>query len=102
MSTESKCPFNHTAPTTGATNRDWWPKQLKVELLHQHSSKSNPMGEDFNYAQEFKGLDLAAVVAGSSASRRSTVGRTTSASTRRAGCFGRSSRSTAARSRGPT
>ena len=41
--------------------RDWWPNQLKIEILHQHSSKSNPMGEDFNYAKEFKSLDLAAV-----------------------------------------
>ena len=45
----------------GASNRDWWPSQLKIEILHQHSSKSNPMGEDFNYAKEFKSLDLAAV-----------------------------------------
>ena len=59
MSAESKCPFNHSA--TGTTNTDWWPKQLKVELLHQHSSKSNPMGEDFDYAREFKSLDLAAL-----------------------------------------
>jgi catalase-peroxidase len=62
MSSETKCPFNHQAPSTaGATNRDWWPKQLKVELLHQHSSKSDPMGADFNYAKEFKSLDLTAV-----------------------------------------
>ena len=45
----------------GATNRDWWPNQLKLDILHQHSSKSNPMGEGFNYASEFKSLDLAAV-----------------------------------------
>ena len=45
----------------GTSNRDWWPNQLKIEILHQHSSKSNPMGEDFNYAKEFKSLDLAAV-----------------------------------------
>jgi catalase-peroxidase len=45
----------------GTTNRDWWPNHLKVELLHQHSEKSDPMGEDFNYAEEFKSLDLAAV-----------------------------------------
>eukprot|EP01031_Cornospumella_fuschlensis_P017962 gene17962-21981_t len=56
----SKCPFNH-APSTGTTNRDWWPKHLKVDLLHQHSAKSNPMGGDFNYAEEFKSLDLAAL-----------------------------------------
>lgn len=43
------------------SNRDWWPNHLKLEILHQHSSKSNPMGEDFNYAKEFKSLDLAAV-----------------------------------------
>ncbi|KKG08260.1 catalase/peroxidase HPI [Methanosarcina sp. 2.H.A.1B.4] len=43
------------------SNRDWWPNQLKLEILHQHSSRSNPMGEDFNYAKEFKSLDLAAV-----------------------------------------
>jgi catalase-peroxidase len=60
MSTESKCPFHHTAGG-GTSNRDWWPDQLKLELLHQHSSKSNPMGEDFNYAKEFNSLDLAAV-----------------------------------------
>jgi catalase-peroxidase len=60
MSTEAKCPFHQTAGG-GTSNRDWWPKQLKVELLQQHSSKSNPMGEDFHYAEEFKSLDLAAV-----------------------------------------
>ncbi|HEY2826417.1 MAG TPA: catalase/peroxidase HPI [Pirellulales bacterium] len=60
MSTEAKCPFHHVAGG-GTSNRDWWPNQLKLELLSQHSSKSNPMGEDFNYAKEFKSLDLAAV-----------------------------------------
>ena len=60
MSTEAKCPFHHAAGG-GTSNRDWWPNELKLELLHQHSSKSNPMGEDFNYAEEFKSLDLAAV-----------------------------------------
>jgi catalase-peroxidase len=45
----------------GMTNRDWWPNQLRLDILHQHSSKSNPMGEDFNYAEEFKSLDLASV-----------------------------------------
>jgi catalase-peroxidase len=45
----------------GTSNLDWWPNRLRLEILHQHSSKSNPMGEDFNYAQEFKSLDLAAV-----------------------------------------
>jgi catalase-peroxidase len=45
----------------GALNRDWWPNQLRLEILHQHSSKSNPMGKEFNYAREFNSLDLAAV-----------------------------------------
>jgi catalase-peroxidase len=49
------------APGGGTSNREWWPNQLRIEILHQHSSKSNPMGEDFNYAKEFKSLDLAAV-----------------------------------------
>jgi catalase-peroxidase len=60
MSTETKCPFRHAAGG-GTTNRDWWPNQLKLELLSQHSSKSNPMGEDFSYAEEFKSLDFAAL-----------------------------------------
>jgi catalase-peroxidase len=50
----------HTAGE-GTTNRDWWPNQLRVDLLRQHSSKSDPMGEDFNYAEEFKSLDFAAL-----------------------------------------
>ncbi len=61
MSTETKCPFHPTPASHGMSNREWWPKQLKLELLHQHSSKSNPMGEEFNYAKEFQSLDLAAV-----------------------------------------
>ncbi|MEP6907285.1 MAG: peroxidase family protein, partial [Pseudoxanthomonas sp.] len=60
MSTESKCPFHQTAGG-GTTNRDWWPKQLRLDLLNQHSSKSDPMGGDFNYAEAFKGLDYAAL-----------------------------------------
>ncbi len=60
MSTEAQCPFHHVAGG-GTNNRDWWPSQLKLEILHQHSSKSNPMGEDFSYAEAFKSLDLAAV-----------------------------------------
>ncbi|UIF85343.1 catalase/peroxidase HPI [Cupriavidus sp. UYPR2.512] len=60
MSNEAKCPFTHAAGG-GTTNRDWWPKQLRLDLLSQHSGKSNPMGADFNYAQAFKSLDLAAV-----------------------------------------
>jgi len=60
--TTGKCPFNHTAATGEATtDHNWWPNRLKVELLHQHSAKSDPMGEQFNYAEEFKSLDLAAL-----------------------------------------
>ncbi len=59
---QSKCPFNHTAAAGSATtNHNWWPNRLQVELLHQHSAKSDPMGDDFNYAEEFKSLDLAAL-----------------------------------------
>ncbi|WP_122663232.1 catalase/peroxidase HPI [Pseudomonas viridiflava] len=61
MSTESKCPFNHAAAGGGTTNRDWWPKQLNLKILHQHSSLSDPMGEKFDYAEAFKSLDLEAV-----------------------------------------
>ena len=59
---EAKCPFSQ-ASGAGRTNRDWWPEQLRLDLLHQHSSKSNPMGGDFDYAEAFKRLDLAAVKA---------------------------------------
>ncbi len=57
---EGKCPFNHAA-SRGPTNRDWWPNQLRLDLLHQHSAKSDPMGGDFNYAEAFQNLDLSAV-----------------------------------------
>ncbi|OZI77033.1 catalase/peroxidase HPI [Bordetella genomosp. 12] len=60
MSNEAKCPFKHTAGG-GTTNQDWWPKRLRLELLSQHSEKSNPMDPDFDYAEAFKSLDLAAV-----------------------------------------
>jgi catalase-peroxidase len=60
MSNDAKCPFNHAAGG-GTTNRDWWPKQLRVDLLSQHSGKSNPLDNSFNYAEAFKSLDLAAV-----------------------------------------
>ena len=60
MSTETKCPFNHAAGG-GTTNRDWWPKQLNLKILHQHSSLSDPMGDGFDYAKDFNSLDLAAV-----------------------------------------
>ena len=66
MSTESKCPFSGAAlkPTVAGarTNADWWPNQLNLNMLQQHSERSNPMGEAFNYAEEFKTLDLKAVV----------------------------------------
>ena len=55
-----KCPFNHAAGG-GTTNKDWWPNQLKLDILHQHSSKSNPLNPDFNYAEAFNSLDFAAV-----------------------------------------
>ncbi len=57
---EAKCPFNHVGGG-GTSNRDWWPNQLRLDILHQHSSKSNPLGEDFVYAREFKSLDFAAL-----------------------------------------
>ena len=60
MSTETKCPFHNTAGTE-KSNRDWWPNQLNLKMLHQHSSLSDPMDQGFNYAEEFKSLDLAAV-----------------------------------------
>ena len=60
MSNESRCPFHHTAGG-GTQNQDWWPNQLKLNILHQQSSKSNPMDEGFNYAREFRSLDLNAV-----------------------------------------
>jgi catalase-peroxidase len=60
MSTEAKCPFHHTVGG-GTSNREWWPNQLKLDLLHQQSCKSNPMGKDFHYAEAFKSLDLPAV-----------------------------------------
>jgi catalase-peroxidase len=56
--TAGECPVMHT----GLTNRDWWPKQLNLQVLHQHSTLSNPMGEAFDYAKEFNSLDLNAVI----------------------------------------
>ncbi len=65
MCKDSKCPVTGRTSKqiagSGTSNRDWWPNQLNLHILHQHSSKSNPMGEDFNYAEEFKKLDLTAV-----------------------------------------
>ncbi|MBN8655335.1 MAG: catalase/peroxidase HPI [Anaerolineae bacterium] len=65
MSDESKCPVTGhagmTSASRGQSNRDWWPNQLNLNILHQHAPASNPLGADFNYAEEFKKLDLAAV-----------------------------------------
>ncbi|QQZ27832.1 catalase/peroxidase HPI [Thiothrix subterranea] len=68
MSDVSKCPvMGHTSTPAasnagrGTSNRDWWPNQLKLNILHQHTAKSNPLGADFHYADEFKKLDLAAI-----------------------------------------
>jgi catalase-peroxidase len=60
MSSESKCPFTHSAGG-GTSNRDWWPNELNLRILRQNSPLSDPMGESFDYAKEFKRLDLAAV-----------------------------------------
>ena len=66
MSTHAKCPMHGAAAAAtmagGQTNADWWPNQLKLSMLHQHSDKSNPMEPDFDYAEAFKALDLHAVV----------------------------------------
>jgi catalase-peroxidase len=66
MSDETKCPFSSGARKTAVagtqTNADWWPNQLNLKPLSQHSPLSNPMGESFNYAEEFKSLDLNAVI----------------------------------------
>ena len=59
---ESKCPFNGGGGPRAHTNRDWWPNQLDLRILNQHSDRSNPMGESFDYAKEFKTLDLNAVI----------------------------------------
>ncbi len=55
MSEESKCPVTGGR---GTTNRDWWPNQLRLDILHQHSSKSDPMGEDFNYPERVQESQL--------------------------------------------
>jgi catalase-peroxidase len=66
LSNEPKCPVSAGAhkpmAAAASTNADWWPNQLDLRVLHQHSSLSNPMGDDFNYAEEFKSLDLDAVI----------------------------------------
>ncbi|WP_100399063.1 catalase/peroxidase HPI [Bacillus sp. FJAT-44742] len=60
-----KCPFSHGSSTrnssSGTTNKDWWPNQLNLNILHQHDTKTNPLGEDFDYAEEFKKLDYQAL-----------------------------------------
>ncbi len=67
VNSEGKCPVMHGSNTKmgnrGTQNRDWWPNQLNLNILHQHAPKSNPLGYDFNYAEEFKKLDLKAVKA---------------------------------------
>ncbi|MCG3128675.1 MAG: Catalase-peroxidase [Phycisphaerae bacterium] len=60
MATDTRCPFRH-ATSGGASNRDWWPNQLNLRILHQRSSKPDPMGTDFDYAHEFKTLDFKAL-----------------------------------------
>ena len=61
MENQRKCPVNHGAmsnySSSGTSNKDWWPKQLNLNILHQHDSKTNPMGSDFNYRSEFKNID---------------------------------------------
>ena len=63
---QGKCPFSSgtlkQSAGKGTANRDWWPNMLNLNILRQNSSLSNPMGEDFNYAEEFKKLDLKAVI----------------------------------------
>jgi len=60
-----KCPFHHgtikETANSASTNKDWWPNRLNVDILRQHSEKSNPLGEDFNYAEEFKTIDYDAL-----------------------------------------
>jgi len=61
MKEESKCPVTGSTARRGTSNRDWWPDQLNLNILHQHSAKSDPMGDGFNYREEFKKLDLKAI-----------------------------------------
>jgi catalase-peroxidase len=61
MTDSSQCPFQAHSAGTGTTNQDWWPNQLKLIILHQHSPRSNPMGEQFTYADAFNSLDFAAL-----------------------------------------
>ncbi|MDP1534554.1 MAG: hypothetical protein Q8L92_13360, partial [Rubrivivax sp.] len=57
---DSKCPFHHKVGSA-TSNRNWWPNQLPLEILNQHSPETSPMEKDFDYAEAFKTLDLAAV-----------------------------------------
>jgi catalase-peroxidase len=124
MTAEPKCPFaGHSQAANGArTNAEWWPNQLNLKILHQHSPLSNPLGAAFDYAEAFKTLDLDAVIKdlhalmtdsqdwwpadyghyGPLFIRMAWHSAGTYRVTRRAACCGRSSRSTAAASRGPT
>ena len=61
MATEAKCPFSGNASKPVTENRDWWPNQLRVDLLNQHSSKSDPLAPTFDYREEFKKLDYEAL-----------------------------------------
>jgi catalase-peroxidase len=65
MNNDSKCPLtggvDKSTARSGASNRDWWPNHLNLKILHQNSPLMNPMGGDFNYAEEFRKLDLEAV-----------------------------------------
>jgi len=63
MSSEAKCPYHQATGGGGRSNRDWWPKQLPVDLLHDHSSKSDPMGSGFDYRKEFERVDYEALKA---------------------------------------
>jgi catalase-peroxidase len=62
MSDSAKCPVPHGANTTGeSANEYWWPNSLNLEILHQHDVKTNPLGADFDYLEELKKLDIAAL-----------------------------------------
>ena len=63
MTEKAQCPFHAAGTSTATTNKDWWPEQLRVDLLNQHSERSNPLGQPFNYAEEFKKLDYPALKA---------------------------------------
>jgi catalase-peroxidase len=123
MNEESKKMFHGHSAGGGTTNQDWWPNQLNLDILHQHDTKSNPMGADFNYREEFKKLDLKALkkdlqavmtnsqdwwpadwghYGGLMIRMASTAGRIMSTSIKPAACFGRSNKNTAARSHGLT